>query len=862
LEKSLFRLLYYCFFLALFPISLFSQQLFYENGSPSHPGVLGYESPTRTIIDLAGQWQYSLDNGTSWKNVSLPAAADYEGKIVYRRKFVVGADTVGRSTFTFVSYGINYKADVYVNETFIGKHEGGYTSFSFSIPEDVVQVGVENVIRVVVDNTLNYRTTFPVRQQITGMKNYNGIVRDVFIVASPKIWIEHADVSIESIEPKSVKLSVQAGLAAKQFLSDIQFKDKQFQISAEAIENSTGIVVGKSIPVPVSPEEMKNSSVQSSVAIANAKLWSPESPELYTVKIQIQTVDGKNSSVIDETSVTTGIRTITKDKNSILFNAAPVNLKGVVWIEDTEKAGSAVPYEKMERDVALIKNLGANAVRIGFHPAHPFFIQLCDRYGLLVLEEIPNIEIPSKILNDENYRSLAGEYLSSMITRDKHHPSVIAWGLGSGSSTDGEIDNSVQLQLHRTAKSLDGRLTYSVFNVDNAGVSTVTDLAAIDLGSHDVKTFRSLLQSWKDFHPNQPVFVGGYRKLAEEDNRNGYSDPMSQEAQARALLQRYTIIKELSPSGGFISTFNDYRSDRPVLVVNPSSMNIHTSGIVELNREKKVAYDVVRSMYLGEKISALPVGSYVAPSPYAYVVIGLALLVIVAWLINSNRRYRESTRRAIFNSYNFFADIRDQFTLPLFHTTVTAAIIAATFSVVLSSLLYYFRMSVVLDYVLSYFFPDAVKKMIITMAWDPVVCIAVFTGMMFLWFFVLTILIQLFSLSAKVKIRFFHSYSVAVWTALPWAFFIPVAMILFRVLQSEPYIPWIVMLILLMSLWVFLRTLKGISVIYHVYVPKMYIAGFVLLFAVIGGLYVYWNYTQSLSAYSEFFVTSFLPSVH
>ncbi len=862
MEKSLFRLLTFSTFLALFPILLFSQRLFYENGNPSHPGVLGYESQTRSIIDLAGEWDYSLDNGSSWQKVKIPASGNFEGKIIYRRKFFVGADAINRNGFTFVSYGMNYLSEIYVNETFIGKHEGGYTSFSFFIPEDIIQIGAENVIRVVVDNTLNHRSTFPLHHQVGGWKNYNGILRDVFIVGSPKMWIDHSDVTIESIEPKVVKLSVQFSISSKNFLSDPQFAGKQFQLFAEIIEQSTGAVVVKSSAVPILPGENKNISSSLTVAIPNAKLWSPESPELYAVKLQLQSLDGKVISLVDETSIMTGIRTITKNKNSILFNGAPVDLKGVVWVEDAEKQGNSISYEQMERDVALIKNLGANAVRIGFHPPHPFFIQLCDRYGLLVLEEIPNVEIPAKILDDENYRTLVENYLQNMIARDSHNPSVIAWGLGSGFGVKGEVENSIVTSLHRLAKSLDGRLTYVVSHGDHPEFSRTVDVAAIEIFQTDAKSFRVQLQEWKESHPEQPVFVAGYARYSEKDNRNGYSDPMSQEAQARGLLQRFNIVKELFSSGGFIYTFNDFRSDRMILSVKPLTMNIHTSGIVEQDREKKSAYDVVRSMYLGEKISALPIGTFVAPSPYAYVITGLALLIIVAWLINGNRRYRESTRRAIFNSYNFFADIRDQFTLPLFHTTVTAVIIAATFSVVVSSVLYYFRTSIVLDYIASYFLSDGMKKILVVVAWNPLLCIAYLTGAMVVWFFVLTSLIQLFSIITRNKIRLFHSYSIAVWTALPWTFFIPIGMILYRVLESEQYVPWILILIGFMCLWVFLRTLKGISVIYYIYTPKMYLIGFITLFVALGGLYVYWNYTLSLAAYSEFFVSSFLSSVH
>jgi len=820
---------------------------------------LGYGSPTRSIIDLAGVWDYSLDDGITWQKVKIPSAANYEGKIVYRRKFSVSENAVSNNTFKFVSYGINYQAEVYVNETFVGKHEGGYTSFELAIPENIVQVGAENVIRVVVNNTLNYKSTFPTRPQVSGWKNYNGITRDIFFVATPKVWIDKVNVAVESIEPKAVKLLVQPTISSLDQEAITSFAGKQFQLSVEITEAATGVVVGKAVTVSVAPQANRDVTEQISLQIPNAKLWSPEAPELYTAKVQLQSVEGKQISLVDETGITTGIRTITKDKSSLLFNAAPVTLQGVVWVEDSEKHGSAMTYEEMERDVALIKNLGANAVRIAFHPPHPFFIQLCNRYGLLVLQEIPNYEIPSRILDNDNYRTLAENYLKEMIQRDKHNPSIIAWGLGDGFGVDGNIEHHIIMHLHRTAKSLDDRLTYFVSRGENNGLSKVVDIAALGFTGGDTKTLRTRLASWKETHHHQPIIVGGYVQVAEKGNRSGYSDPMSQEAQARGLLQRYNALKDMNLSGSFIFSFNDFRSDRPIMSVKPIVPDVHTNGIVELNREKKVAYNIVRSVYHNEKISALPIGTYVPPSPYVYVLIGLGLLIVAAWLINSNRRYRESTRRAIFNSYNFFADIRDQFTLPLFHTTFTAVIISITFSVVASSVLHHFRSSAMLDYALSHLFNDNFKRIIIQMAWNPILCVGYLAALLMLWFILFTFLIQVFSIFARVKIRLFHSYSIAVWTALPWVFFIPVGMILYRVMESDPYVPWVLGLTMFMFVWVYLRTLKGISVIYQVYTPKMYFIGWVFVLVVLGGLYAYFDYAFSLTAYAEFFVSTILP---
>ena len=158
--------------------------------------------------------------------------------------------------------------------------------------------------------------------------------------------------------------------------------------------------------------------------------------------------------------------------------------------------------------------------------------------------------------------------------------------------------------------------------------------------------------------------------------------------------------------------------------------------------------------------------------------------------------------------------------------------------------------------------PDNIKRVVIQMVWDPIRCVVYLAGIMVVWFLVLTISIQILSKFARVKIHLFHSYSIAIWSALPWFFFIPVSMILYRVLESDVYYPWVLSLVLLMLVWVYLRALKGISVIYHIYTPKMYLIGLVIAVVALSALYVYWDYAFSLTAYAEYFLTTILPSAH
>jgi Glycosyl hydrolases family 2, TIM barrel domain/Glycosyl hydrolases family 2, sugar binding domain/Glycosyl hydrolases family 2 len=850
------------FFLLITVLSAFSEPLFYVNGAKSRPEVLNYSSSTRSIIDLSGTWEYSLDNGKTWGTVAVPSAATISGKIIFTRKFDVPSDQISNNGFLFVAYGINYEAEVFVNEIFIGKHEGGYTSFSFLIPSNTLQVGRENVIRIVVNDQLNARSTLPLRQQIWGWKNYGGIFRDIFIVATPPVWVDNVKIGMDGLDAKEARVSVTAVVSARDLPPDSVHNSLSYQFHVEVMDKSTGEVVGKSDDVPLKPESNQDETIQSKVSIPDPKLWSLEAPSLYLVRSVVETVESKDVSLEDEYTVPTGLRTITRSGSTLLLNGSPIELRGVAWGEDTPSHGSSMTYEEMERDVVLIKNLGANAIRFAFHPPHPFMVQLCDQYGLLALEEIPLYDAPAEIMAHENYRMLAENYLREMIRRDRNHPSVIAWGFGAGFESVSDQAKPMIEQLNSVAKESDTRLTYYVSSsVEDKENSSIVDIAGIGLSEPDIKDFKQSLLEWKRSHPAQPVILARYGREIEVNNRNGYSDPMSQESQARYLMQRYEAVKAANIAGSFIWSFSDWRGARPIMTVKLNNPELYTQGIVEFNREKKIAYDVMRSMFLGEKVAALPIGTHIGSPPVSYVLLGLGVLIFFAWFYNGNRRFRENINRAFLRPYNFFADVRDQRILSNAHTFIIAVIVSLTLAIVFSSIVYHFRTSTIFDYSLTQVLVvDSVKLLAVRLVWNPLRCIAAVTAGTLLWMVITTCLIKLGSTLIRTKVSWFHSYSVAVWSTLPMIIFIPLGMVLYRIMESDMYVLPVLVILAFVMLWIFFRTLKGIAVVYDIASPKVYsfaISGIIIAGAVV---YAYLDHTYSTTAYIHYMISTIIPA--
>jgi Glycosyl hydrolases family 2, TIM barrel domain/Glycosyl hydrolases family 2, sugar binding domain/Glycosyl hydrolases family 2 len=832
------------------------------NGQPTLEGLdagIHVDSPTRKKIDLAGKWQFSI-NDEAWNEIKVPSSIDYEGRMTFHRTFTLDDELLNNFIFKFVALGINYECEVYINEVYVGKHVGGYTSFEFEIPEDALQIGKENTVKVIVSNRLNAYSTLPVRKQVWGWKNYGGILRDIYLLATPRLWVDRLSVQTrlnQQMEQATVHLD--GVLNNRRFdglnRDSLSTKPKQasYFLNAELYERFSDILVAQGVSTPFLLQSNKNINVQLEFVVNGPKLWSPESPGLYILKTNIISADGKQKTIVDQYNLNIGFASMRVENSLLVLNGNTTILKGVVWHEDSPKYGASLSYEQMEKDVVLIKSLGANAVRFAFHPPHPYMLDLCSRYGLAVLEEIPVWNVPADILNGEAFQSLAETQMREMIERDSHFPCVFAWSIGDQfDSADEEAAGFVQ-KVSGVARALDGRpVYYGTRMLKNDVCASYVDFVGIVLPSSDLKENRRLLSEWKKKHPEQPMIILSYGKEVDQENRNGYSDPSSQESQARFYLQYYAAIKEATGSGSFAAALMDWRGDRPLLSFPFGDHYLYPVGLLNQTREKRLAYEVVRALYNEERIAAIPTGSYRISFPWAHVLMGLFVILLIGYE-STNRRFGESLKRSLTRSYNFFVDLRDLHAVSIAHTLILSSAISITFACLLSGIMYHYRGDKFADYVLTYLFVwDPLKVQFIHATWHPFAGIVVLTGLFFVFGMLLAFLIKAFALLVRARVSWFHVYSISVWSAAPVIFLSPLAMSLFKIMENPSYVIPSLVLMLLFFFWTFLRMLKGISVIYDLVLVKTYIGGIFVCILFLGGLFFYYDSVYALSSYVKF----------
>ncbi len=861
--------LFLLFFISLpflFPQEKASADSLFLIGS-IHPAVgtdtgLYSESPSRRKIDLAGTWQVSV-NGDPSQPVEVPSAYDGVGEILYERTFTLPAELFDTTSFSFrfVAYGINYYSEISINGNDIGNHSGGYTSFSLSVPREILHTG-ENTIRVRVNNFLRTHDTLPIKSQMWTPKNYGGIFRDMYLMVLPETAILDKKIHTTFLDGYTVaEMDVdfiirRPDTIERELVPETDIPDPSvYNIAVEIYDRLRGTMLAQSRRSQVSFNNSGTIYETVRVIARNPRLWSPDQPDLYIVSMVLYR-DGLEH---DRKNVTYGFRDISLREGNIYINDTLFRGRGVLYHEYHPLRGSAVSYEDMERDVALMKVANINLVRVAFHPPHPYLLRLFDRYGMICMIELPAVNIPGSILRNERFLTTAKNYLEEMIERDRHHASVFAWGIGDNPEMPSTGAVTYVKEMREHAQQFDNRPMYagSQFPANDAATDHL-DLAVLNIPVGMVGRVSPAIEKWKTRFVDKPLIIGKLGYYVEPGNTAGFSNSSSYEAQAHYLLQMMQSLRGYEVDAIIINSFTDWLAERPSTVSYTDDLRLHTSGILDSERRQRKGFEVVRSLYRGERTPSLTAGELPGTTPFEYIIGGFIVLIGFAYMLNSSRRFREHVNRSLLRPYNFYADVRDHRILSGFQTFYLGLLISLTMSMVFASLLQHYSNNQIMDYVFTHFLITDPAKMfftdIIQQTWYLILFLA---GLYFLMLLIVTAIVQIISLFIQTKVYLSHSFIITFWSALPLVAFIPLSMILYNVLETEFYVIPILSLIGILMLWVFFRLLKGVAVIYDVLPFRVYVLGIFILISINGIMLLVSEYAQSTFSYISFFIHMF-----
>ncbi len=341
----------------------------------------------------------------------------------YRKTFTLaGIDTASQVAIEFG--GIYMNSEVWINGNYLGKRPYGYIRFHYDLTPYLNFEG-ENVLAVRVDNSKQ-----PSARWYTG----SGIYRHVWLITTDRLHITRHGVYVTTkfISADSAVLEVRTTL--ENCYEDL----KHFGLKNELYTSHDELVARSETPSHL-PGRGTQEVIQN-IPVNNPELWSPDEPNLYTLK----TVVSHKQTTFDELETTVGIRFFSFSPDTgFSLNGSGIKFQGVNNHSDLGALGAALNNRVLERRLGILKAMGCNAIRTAHNPPCEELLDMCDHMGFMVMDEAFDEWIESWPFGDKKkegkakfgyhlyYNEWAEKDLTELIRRDRNHPSIILWSVGN-----------------------------------------------------------------------------------------------------------------------------------------------------------------------------------------------------------------------------------------------------------------------------------------------------------------------------------------------------------------------------------------------------------------------------------------------
>jgi len=588
------------------------------------------ESSTRERIPLDGLWSFALDPGGAgrqegWWASSLPGdaempvpasyndilatrgARDHVGDVWYQRP--VRPPRGWKEERIVLRFdAATHRATVWVGDTQVAEHEGGYTPFEADVTEHL-RAGEETRITVVVNNELSWTSIPPgyvqeledgrrVQQYFHDFFNYAGLHRSVWLHATPRAFVSDVTVATTEIDGTTGVVAYRAVVeGAENHAVRVTVRDAEGAEVARA-DGGTG-----------------------TVRIDGVQLWRPGAGYLYTLDIE---VSGPGGELVDVYPQPFGVRTVAVDGHSFLINGEPFHFTGFGKHEDFAIHGRGYDPAVMVHDFALLEWIGANSFRTSHYPYDEAFLDYADRHGVVVIDETAavglNLDTGTPILGAEplitysdatigdGTQNTHRRAIRELIARDKNHPSVVIWSIANEPDTVPSEARAYFEPLVAETRRLDPTRPVAFANFMKATpehdvVSDLFDVLLLnryfgwyvntgDLDSAEV-ALEAELRQWAQ--RGKPIVMTEYGADTQAGLHSLTSDPWSEEFQVDFLAMYHRVFDRIDAVvGEQIWNFADFATRSGIMRVDGNK-----KGVFTRDRRPKAAAHALRRRWRG-----------------------------------------------------------------------------------------------------------------------------------------------------------------------------------------------------------------------------------------------------------------------
>ncbi|KAI3321591.1 glycoside hydrolase family 2 protein [Xylariaceae sp. AK1471] len=381
----------------------------------------GFDDSTWEAINLPHDWAIKGPFNAPGINGGMGRLPS-NGVGWYRKTVTLAAQDLTKNIFLDIDGAQSYSA-VWLNGNLVGGWPYGYNSFRLDLTTYAKEGANQLAIRL--DNALDssrwypgagiYRNVWLVKVNPVHVRQYGTYV------TTPKVSAQSATVNLAVEVENTGSASQQVDVGTAVYLAD------------PATGKAAGDVVAKFPPKSISLAKGAAQSINASITVNNPQLWGPAPAQKPNMYVAVTTVSAGNTTV-DTYETRFGIRSVTYDANKgLLINGQHVRVQGTCNHHDLGSIGAAFNYRAAERQLQILQEMGTNALRTSHNPPAPEFLEIADRLGFMVYDEIFDCWANQKTTNDFHliFNDWREPDLRSFIRRDRNHPSVVAWGIGN-----------------------------------------------------------------------------------------------------------------------------------------------------------------------------------------------------------------------------------------------------------------------------------------------------------------------------------------------------------------------------------------------------------------------------------------------
>ncbi len=814
-------------------------------------------SNSRIIFKLNGYWETKLVDGTTG-SFYLPKVFYNCNQVTFKKTIRIDRKLLPNSVWHFYFLGLNDEIEIFWNSQFLGKFISDGTPLWVSIPNKFI-VKEKNEITLIVSPSQSL--AYLVKQNYQYFRKIvTGISRDFFLVRTSPVFINSLSYSLSFESLSKVELKTKLNISSfeiEPLLKTQNFANQNritFKLELFLRNTETNQIISQTQPQIISISSFRSIFLETSLTLLNPTLWEPENPYLYSLEAKLSLGDSLIDDISNDVGISKWETTSYKKGVSWILNGKPFTLKAVDFIEEYDYYNTNQKLKKFESDLKNLKSLGANAVRVLFSSPNPIFLTLANRYGLIVLVDLPVYYIPSSLIKKSDLFIRFQTISENICKFCGLNPSFFAIGLGEGLDASSNIIKDYFEKMSNRIDHFGKIYTYASFfagqnfqNIESLDFIIVKDNFKFKKRQNQLL---STLASYTEVVKKPLIFSFG--TIINPSNHNGYNNPMSVEYQAFNILEKFNLQSRAGFSGVVVWSYNDYFTENPLSKSAYIEPYISFSGIQEFNQQR-VAFNVLKSLFNNEETPIINPGLPEFPLNATYIVSGIVAVLIWSIMLNRSKRFREYTFRSAFRTYNFFADIRDKRIISELQTAFFGLVLSMIIGTYISSIITYYKTFDEFQFLVSLFVPSFfIREWIFKLAWNPVLAIIIFSLLAYFKLFLLAVLLKIASFFVRSKIFFDDTFKMIIWACQPIILLLPIAIFINRILPISSILAYFFHIsFAFIILWCLQRIIKSVWIVFDIRPSKAYIWALAFIFTI---LIVYFGIQEYLFNFFDYIV--------